>query len=515
MKPPTIPARASAVLALASSLTLAVAQDAHGGDGAKAWTPDVPRVWDDEELASLELPLPSREHSPRHVPSAYYYAIPPRTIYRDYPVYHPDLEPPGYWEELHHVEPEVAFDPAALSTREDWIRAGELVFRQGAEYTTGSELAFVRDARGYAAAGVRLSADGRFPYARYVVREKGKVELELNSCASCHTRVLEDGSILLGGAGDIPLGRIIAYELRNEAAGGSEPEVVGRTSSDYRFAAAPWLDPDPGAFALGMSGEELARVHDSLPPGVFVRQRASYSHPVRIPDLIGVGERRFLDATGLFQQRSLADLMRYAALNEGLDELASYAGFRPAAEDFATLPDPATLTRSSDEQLYALALFLASLAPPPNPNPVDAAARRGAAIFDAQGCGRCHAPPHYTNDRLLPVPGFDAPAEHAERFAPMLRRIDTDPGLTLRTRRGTGYYKVPSLRGVWCRGPFFHDGSLASLEDVLDPRRIEADYVPTGFRGPHGERRSVSGHEHGLDLDEDERADLVAFLRTL
>ena len=31
--------------------------------------------------------------------------------------------------------------------------------------------------------------------------------------------------------------------------------------------------------------------------------------------------------------------------------------------------------------------------------------------------------------------------------------IGTDATLTLRTRRGTGYYKVPSLRGVWYRGP--------------------------------------------------------------
>lgn len=30
--------------------------------------------------------------------------------------------------------------------------------------------------------------------------------------------------------------------------------------------------------------------------------------------------------------------------------------------------------------------------------------------------------------------------------------VGTDPDLTLKTKRGTGYYKVPSLKGVWYRG---------------------------------------------------------------
>ncbi len=34
--------------------------------------------------------------------------------------------------------------------------------------------------------------------------------------------------------------------------------------------------------------------------------------------------------------------------------------------------------------------------------------------------------------------------------------VGTDPFLALKTRRGTGYYKVPSLKGVWYRGPFEH-----------------------------------------------------------
>ncbi len=485
---------------------------------AEEWRPEVPRVWDDAAIKTIELPLATAEYTPRHVSSEYYYKIPPRDIYKSYHVYHPDREPSGYWEWLHEQEPEIVFDPSKLTTKEDWIRAGELVFMQGDGYTTGSELDFVRDRAGYVAADVRLTKEGRFPYARYVVRKKGKVELETNSCAGCHTRVMDDGSLLLGGPGNNPLGEILAYEIRQEIASlpqGAKPQFVDKMSIDYRFAAAPWLEPDPGNYAIGMSLEELARVLEALPPGVFVRQRTSYENPVRVPDLIGVADRRFLDATGISQQRSMADLMRYAALNQEIDELASYGGFRPSAEDFKTLPDPSTLTRNTDEQLYALALFLESLSPPPNPNPFGVAARRGQAVFQSLGCNRCHTPPLYSNNRLVPAPGFVPPPDHRKLFAPMRKRVGTDVGLTLSTRRGTGYYKVPSLRGVWYRGPFFHDGSLATLEDVFDSRRLNKDYVPTGFRGAGVDRRSVPGHEFGLDLTEKERTDLIAFLRTI
>ena len=68
------------------------------------------------------------------------------------------------------------------------------------------------------------------------------------------------------------------------------------------------------------------------------------------------------------------------------------------------------------------------------------------------------------------------------------------PTLTLTTRRGTGYYKVPSFKGVWYRGPFEHNGSVATLEDWFDSRRLGDDYVPTGWKGYGVKTRAVKGH---------------------
>jgi hypothetical protein len=116
---------------------------------------------------------------------------------------------------------------------------------------------------------------------------------------------------------------------------------------------------------------------------------------------------------------------------------------------------------------------------------------------------------------LTPAVGFQPPADHAKKFNVMPIVVGTDPGLALKTRRGTGYYKVPSLKGLWYRGPIEHNGSVASLEDWFDPRRLRDDYVPTGFKGYGVTTRAVKGHEFGLKLSPEDRRALIAFLKTL
>ena len=75
---------------------------------------------------------------------------------------------------------------------------------------------------------------------------------------------------------------------------------------------------------------------------------------------------------------------------------------------------------------------------------------------------------------------------------------------------------MPLLLGVWYRGPFEHNGSCATLEDWFDPRRLRDNYVPTGWRGPpESKTRAVPGHEYGVDLSDDDRKALIAFLKTL
>src|SRR4029453_6446158 len=106
-------------------------------------------------------------------------------------------------------------------------------------------------------------------------------------------------------------------------------------------------------------------------------------------------------------------------------------------------------------------------------------------------------------------------AEHNSRYDILPVVVGTDPRLTMETRRGTGYYKVPSLRGLWYRGPFGHNGSWGTREDWFDAARLREDYVPTGFKGYGVKTRAVKGHEFGLNLAGDDRNALIAFLKTL
>jgi cytochrome c peroxidase len=171
--------------------------------------------------------------------------------------------------------------------------------------------------------------------------------------------------------------------------------------------------------------------------------------------------------------------------------------------------------RLSDEALYAMALYIYSLQPPPNPNPFDDTARAGQAVFEREGCVSCHTPPLYTNNKLTRAMGFVPAAGVAEPADVLAISVGTDPGLALRTRKGTGYYKVPSLKGAWYRGHYLHDGAVASLEEMFDRGRLSSDHQPGGWRPPGEETRAIPGHPFGLNLDPLARRQLIAFLRTL
>ena len=473
-----------------------------------SFTPTIPRVWDDAEMARLQLPLIDTTASPKQVSSDYYYRIPVRTIFKNYPVYAPGKEPAGYLQWLKEQEPESAFDASALKTEADWIRAGELVFDSPIFYDNIAQIADVRNPEWYEKLNVPLTKDGTLPWFRYVIREKGKVELGTLSCGMCHTRVMPNGTVFKGAQGNFPFERAAALTVNRF-------KVEQLLGFERSFFGAPWIKPDPLREIQQMSPEKLAELHAAIPPGVIARHGTSPLFPPQVPDLIGIKDRKYLDHTGLQLHRSIADMMRYAALNQGADNLASYGGFIPGTRDFRTLPDPSKLLRNSDEQLYALSLYIYSLKPPPNPNKWDRFAARGQKVFEREGCDSCHTSPLYTNNKLVAVDGFEVPEEHRQIYDILWSSVGTDPQLALQTRRGTGYYKVPSLRGVWYRGPFEHNGSVATLGDWFDARRLKDDYVPTGFKGADVTNRAVKGHRFGLGLSPSDRQALISFLKTL
>lgn len=473
----------------------------------------------------MELPNAATGQPSRPVSADFYYAIPATTLYRTYPVYHPDHEPEGYLDALRRKTPERLFEAGQPTSEADWIAAGEQVFHwpiAWRETTAASRARFVEELR---QVPLPITADGILPFYVYTVREPGKLEVGSQSCAMCHTRVMPDGSRIVGAQGNLPFDRQFAIGI----VGSDREELAGTLAALFGMPATDQAPPYPP----GVDAATVAAALRAIPPGVLARHGSSAFAPVQVPDLIGIRDRRYLDRTGLVRHRGPADLMRYAALNQGIDFLSAWQDFVPAfasldavspanwpadapprEEVRRQLGDPAQQFRYSDEHLYALTQFLYSLRPPPNPNRADSLSERGREVFAAEDCAKCHPAPLYTGNELTPVAGFRVPDHLRTTDRIRSRGVGTDPTLALSTRRGTGFYKVPSLLGVWYRGPFGHSGAVATLEDWFDPRRLQDDYVPTGWN-PGGGRRAVPGHEFGLDLPAADRRALIAFLRTL
>lgn len=456
---------------------------------------EVPRTWTDEAVREFELPLADAGFRTRHISEADYYRIPERVIYRAYPVYHPDHEPEGYWERLQTLEPEVAFPEETPSTQAEWIAAGELVFNAPTSFGPvffGADQ--MRDKAFLEETGTPVAADGTIPFATWVIREKGKVELGSMGCNTCHIRVLDDGTVVPGAQGNNPGDRQGARMLAQAARFAGEERILKQVRQFARQFELPWRENDLNRQARTASLEELIAVGAAIPPGVTARSFTSMYVPPQIPDLIGVRERKFLDHTGLVRHRGPADLMRYSSMVQDMMGYAAYGEHPPMR---AT--EPGKGRRYSDAQLYALTQYLYSLQPPKNPNPLDALAERGAGVFKEENCGRCHTAPLYTNNRLVAVDGFEPSEGDRKRYDVMSQRVGTDPRYALQTKKGTGYYKVPSLKGVWYRGPFEHNGGAATLEEWFGSERVE--------RTP--------GHPFGTKLPEQDKAALIAFLKTL
>lgn len=474
--------------------------------------PSVPRTWDTRALSDWATPLANINLRPGHFSEDEYYRA-PLDNYRTYPVYDPDREPAGYWDLIRRKKPEPLIDLSKVNASFNWTLAGKRVWDEidvplfrlyDAESVSMARSAeYMRKNRDR----ILFLADGTSAIYRWLVTPRG-IALTTTACSGCHTRVLENGDAVAGPGlarltSDALLDRMLARPLLTSYVGDS-PQMVA-----YRLFGVPWLPQDIHLGLKSLSDEGMARLFAAQVPGVTDRPNGSPYYITKIPDLIGIRDRKYIDHTATHQHRGPGDLMRYAALVEYSDVM-EFGHHRMLSDVQRKM-----YVRWPDEVLYALAQYMYSLQPPPNPNPQGTLAAAGEKVFVQAGCAACHTPPLYTNNKLTLAQGFQPPDNHPLRADIMRLSVGTDPNLALKTRKGTGLYKVPSLKGVWYRGLYGHDGAVATLEDWFDPARLRGDYVPSGFKGIEVKTRAVPGHEFGLDLKPDGKKALIAFLRTL
>ena len=497
---------ASRRIVLASSLLLALR--------ATALTDtQVPKIWDDAALENWATPVATLNVRPAHFTAAEYYAAPAENL-RTYPVYRPDKEPPGYWESLQHKKPEPLVDASQIHTKADWIAAGERAFRELDDPSTRSNdpalIAMARDPKSFdQIAGL---ADGTIHEPRWVVTDKGVMLTNL-ACATCHFSVTADRQIhyatpitIAPGVGPVSLAPVFR-ELGRRAQRSFAPATPDGVKIMY---LAPWVTGDAERLERLLARPAAAAALFSSPHGVIPRPNGSPFYGARLPDLHLLRYNRYIDATGTHRLRGPEDVARYAALITFADpmEFGTYRILNPEQRRVRG--------RFADEALYAIGTYLLSLEPPKNPSPPPAElVKRGEQIFAREKCSVCHPAPNYTTGELTPALGFDPPSSHPNVGDVRRRSVGTDPGLAMRTRKGTGFYKIPSLRGLWYRPRLLHDASIATLEELFDAARLNPDYERKGWIAPDMTKGAVPGLEFLTTITPDDKAALIAFLRSL
>jgi hypothetical protein len=490
----------------------------------KQFKPPIPKVWDVEQLQSMHLPYTDTSIKLGFLSEELYNQLSERVSYKTYPFYMPGSEPKGYYDSLLKLEPVANFKEEDLKTEADWVKAGELIYELPMNYfpLDSAMLSLLPAmAERWKATGINTNKNGIIPFVTISIRKKGRPELATESCGMCHTKQMPDGEMIKGAQGNFIADRFRnIMAVTNLEARKASPERKLKVFHDFvkRLYAAPWIHNKYQDKYRDLKLEDIANSYFyGLMPGVQTRAGASFDHPISIPDLYNLKERKYLDKTGHNLNRGIGDIMRYAIVNQNMNMSMSYGNFIPDGDSIPTnAADYRKTGRFTDVQLFALAKFLYSLKPPPNPEKFSSnLLEKGKTIFIEQGCVSCHTPPLYTNNKLTPVDGFEPPAGHFKKYSIFNISVGTDPGLSLYTRRGSGYYKVPSLIGAWNRTAFLHDGHLANLEDLFDSARFSFNYEPTYFKPIGIKQMAVPGHPFGIELKPDEKKALVAFIKSL
>jgi mono/diheme cytochrome c family protein len=240
-----------------------------------------------------------------------------------------------------------------------------------------------------------------------------------------------------------------------------------------RLDAWPNLDVDPGAIIAlspALTADQKA-VYSSWGPGKYDARYNfdGQNDPAVIPPAYGLAGVHSVTYTGDGDRPAYWN--RYVAVTQ----MHGHGAFSEPRLGIS-VDNPPELVDPKLEALEAYQLSIAKPTPPAGTFDA-AAAARGQIVFEgAAQCATCHAGTAFTDANVR----LHLPSE-----------VPTDP--THAERSATKMYRTTPLRGLWQHAPYFHDGSAATLADVVER------YV--GARG--------------LSLTAQEKADLVEYLKSL
>lgn len=181
--------------------------------------------------------------------------------------------------------------------------------------------------------------------------------------------------------------------------------------------------------------------------------------PRNTPPLFGVGETLPMHWSG--------DLDELQDVENTIRNIQAGSGLAPGAGNCDPACDQAPPNTGRSKDLDDLAAFMRSLRAASRPPVSSDAAVRGKALFVDTGCASCHPPPLFTD------------------------RQKHDVGTASVLERKGSAFDTPSLRGIAFSAPYMHDGSQATLLDV------------------------VRNHGNAESLSDPQKSDLAEYLRTI
>lgn len=388
----------------------------------------------------------------------------------------------------------------------------------------------------------RPGQNAELPYYQTGYTTPRGVELVVNNCLSCHAGFFA-GKLVIGLGNE----NLDFTEDRTAAAEGvgayveDEAEAAEwRRWADRIRAIAPYMITDTmGANpAINMTFALIAhRNPETLAwsPEPLIEPPPKSVAPVSVPPWWRMAKKNAL----FYNAEGRGDLAR-----------AMMVGAIFCADDV-------DIVRNIDAYAPDILAYFASLKPPPWPFGLDGKlAEQGRAVFE-RTCSGCHGTygeqPIYPNlvlglDEIGtdPVLAQTAVGGASDRFIAWFN--GSYYGETARAAPAPGYF-APPLDGIWITAPYLHNGSVPTIEALLDSSKrpkywtrsyesSAADYDPVGLgwrytalgQGKAGtddlrERKKIydttlpghsnAGHVFGDGLSPEERKAVLEYLKTL
>ncbi len=194
--------------------------------------------------------------------------------------------------------------------------------------------------------------------------------------------------------------------------------------------------------------------------------------------------------------------MGMSDLERAMSRVRAIPGYEPYFVRAFGADDPMTV----DNAAKAVAAFERTMITPDSPydrfvkgerDALDQQQQRGMQAFDQVGCTGCHSGPAFNGPALSPGSGFFAKfpvvqdSEHVDKYDFL-----NDQGRFAVTGKESDkhLFKVPTLRNVALTAPYFHNGSVPTLEDAV---------------------RIMAKVQLNRELSDGQLADIVAFLNGL